>query len=296
MKWIKRILLLVAIVIVMAIVVSMASYWMLRREPEWYVKPNLTPEMRQAAAARVQHQFSRVGEMAANLRTYEARRQKAIRDGTTLPANEVPGPITVRLTQDEINAFYTTHAKFKGWDEDFAKYVTDPQVVLQDDRLIIAGRVPELQGIIVSMHFAPGVDDNGQLHMDMVRILGGKLPLPEAMVSKYRAKLEQSLTRNLPRWQRSATMDSNGLPNEPAVSAAMAKLLLNSINQQPADSTVFLPLSTRETQYIPVKLTAAKATKGEIEFTLSPLSETQRSVIIEKIREPYPIRVAAKSQ
>lgn len=292
MKWIKRILLLIAIVIVMAIVLSACSYWMLRREPEWFVKPNLTPEMRQAAAARVQHQFSRVGEMAANLRTYEARRQKALREGTTLPADQVPGPITVKLTQDELNAFYTTHAKFKGWDEDLARYVTDPQIVLQNDRLIIAGRVPELQGIIVSMHFAPSVDIDGRLHLDLVRILGGKLPLPDAMVGKYRQKLEQSLMRNLPRWQRLAKMDANGLPNEPAVSAAMAKLLLNSIHQQPADPTVFLPLSTRQTQYIPVKLTAAKATKGEIEFTLAPLSESQRSAVIEKVREPIRVKTA----
>lgn len=296
MKWFKRILLLVAIVIVMAIVLSVASYWMLRREPEWYVKPNLTPEMRQAAAARVQHQFSRVGEMAANLRTYEARRQKAIRDGTTLPADQIPGPITVKLTQDELNAFYSTHAKFKGWDEDLAGYVTDPQIVLQPERLIIAGKVPELQGIIVSMHFAPSVDENGQLRMDLVRILGGKLPLPDSMVGKYRTKLEQKIGSNLPRWQQKATMDANGLPNEPAVSAAMAKLLLNSINQQPADSTVFLPLSSSGTQYIPVKITAAKAAKGEIEFTLAPLSETQRAAVIEKVREPYRVRVAAKPE
>ena len=37
MKWVKRILILFAVVIVMAIVVSACSYWMLRREPEWYV-------------------------------------------------------------------------------------------------------------------------------------------------------------------------------------------------------------------------------------------------------------------
>ena len=189
MKWIKRLLLLLAIGIVMVMVVSGGSYWMLRREPDWYVKPNLTPEMRQAAAARVQREFSRVGELAADLRTYEARRQKAVREGTTLPASQVPGPITVKLTQDEINAFYSTHAKFQGWDEDLAPFVQDPQIVLQEDRLIIAGKVPELQNIIASMHFAPSVDPAGNLHVDLVRVLGGQLPLPDAMTGKYRQKL-----------------------------------------------------------------------------------------------------------
>ena len=78
-------------------------------------------------------------------------------------------------------------------------------------------------------------------------------------------------------------MDANGLPNEPAVYAAMAKLLLNSINQQPADSSVPAAVNSG-TQYIPVKLTAAKASKGEIEFTLAPLNDSQRAAMLEKVR------------
>ena len=295
MKWLKRILLLVALFIVMVLVVSAGSYWQLRREPDWYVPAKLTPEMRQAAAARVQHEFSRIGEMAADLRAYEARRQKAVREGTTLPADQVPGPITVRLTQEELNAFYGTHAKFQGWEDELGQYVQDPQIVLQDERLIIAGKVPEMQGIVASMHFAPSVDKAGQLHVDLVRVLGGRLPLPEAMIGKYRQKLVGAVKRNLPGWQRQARMDANGLPNQPAVNAAMAKLLLNSIDQQPADPVIFLPLSTSGNQYIPVKLTAATATEGAIEFTLEPLSDSQRAAIIEKVRAPYPAKAAAEA-
>jgi hypothetical protein len=292
MKWFKRLLLLLGIVFVMLVVVSAGSYWMLQREPEWYVKPTWTPEMRQAAAARAQHQFSRIGEMAADLRTYEARRQKAIREGTTLPADQVPGPMTVRLTQDEINAFYTTHAKFQGWDEGMAAYVQDPQIVLQDQRLIIAGRVPELNGVIASLYFAPSVDAAGQLHVDLVRVLGGKLPLPDAVFAKYRVKLEGAVNRRLPTWQRQARMDATGLPNDAAVSAAMAKLLLNSLHRQPADPVVFLPLSSKGEQYIPVKLSTAHVSDGAIEFTLEPLSESQRAAVIEKVRAPYRVKVA----
>jgi hypothetical protein len=295
MKWFKRILLLLALGLVMVIVLSACSYWMLRRQPEWYVPANLTPEMRQAAAARVQHEFSRVGEMAADLRAYEARRQKAVREGTTLPASQVPGPITVRLTQEELNAFYTTNARFRGWEEDISPYVQDPQIVLQDGRLIIAGKVAELGGIVASMHFAPSVDASGQLHLDLVRVLGGRLPLPEAIAGKYREKLINAVQRKLPQWQRQAKMDNNGLPNEPAVSAAMAKLLMNSINQQPGDPVVFLPLSAQPIQYIPVKLSAVAATDGAIEFTLEPLNDSQRARVIERIREPYQIKTASAS-
>jgi hypothetical protein len=227
--------------------------------------------------------------MAADLRAYEAKRQKALHEGTTLPANQVPGPITVRLTQEELNAFYTTNAKFRGWDDDISPYVQDPQIVLQDGRLIIAGKVAELGGIVASMHFAPSVDAAGQLHLDLVRVLGGRLPLPEAVAGGYRQKLITTVQRKLPLWQRQAKMDANGLPNEPAVSAAMAKLLMNSINQQPGDPVVFLPLSASPIQYIPVKLSDVKATDGAIEFTLEPLSESQRARVIEKIREPYQI-------
>jgi hypothetical protein len=251
--------------------------------------------MRQAAAARVQHEFSRVGEMAADLRAYEAKRQKALHDGTTLPASQVPGPITVRLTQEELNAFYTTNAKFRGWDDDIAPYVQDPQIALQDGRLIIAGKVPELGGVVASMHFAPSVDAAGQLHVDLVRVLGGRLPLPEAIASTYRQKLVSVVQRKLPLWQRQAKMDANGLPNEPAVSAAMAKLLMNSIHQQPADPVVFLPLSASPIQYIPVRLSAVAATEGAIEFTLEPLNDSQRAGVIEKVREPYQIKTASAS-
>lgn len=285
MKWIKRLLMLLACGVTMVIVISAGSYYMLKRDPEWASRPPMTAQMREEAVARAQTQFSRVEELATSLRAYEARRQKALREGTTLPADELPKPVTVQLSEDELNAVFQKFAKARGWDEDLKSYLSDPTIILQKDNLILGGRLSELH-VVASAYFAPTIDEQGKLKLDLVRVLGGKLPLPDVVFDQYRGTVVNALQRRLPAMQNAARIDSQGVPNDSTVQASLTKLLLQSIQHQLSEPVFFLPLLTGKGT-VPVRLTEVKVTDQQIELTIAPMNEPERVAMLGKLKEPY---------
>lgn len=284
-KWLKRLALLAVCVIAMLVAISAGSYYMLKREPEWYRRPPMTVQAREEAAARAQTQFSRIEELATSLRAYEARRQKAIREGTTLPADEMPKPLTVRLTEDELNAVLQQFASVRGWDESLKQYMSDPTIVLQKDRLILGGKLNELH-VVASAYFSTTIDDKGMLKLDLVRVLGGNLPLPDVIFKKYRENVTESLSRNLPMLQRQAKIDRQGVPNDSTVQASLTLMLLQSIQHQPSEPVFFLPLLTAKGT-VPVRLTEMVVEEGHIQMTIAPMGQAERKEMLERLRTPY---------
>ena len=49
-----------------------------------------------------------------------------------------------------------------GWRDKYAEYLEDPRVILQNDRLILAGRMRELGGAVASFQFRPHLDAGRQ--------------------------------------------------------------------------------------------------------------------------------------
>lgn len=285
MKWFKRLLMFIVCVVTMLIVISAGSYYMLKGEPEWYRRPPLSPQAREEAAARAQTQFSRIEDLAVSLRAYEARRQKAIREGTTLPAEVLPKPLTVQLSEDELNAVFQQFAKIRGWDADLKQYMEDPMIVLQKDRIILGGKLNELH-VVASAYFATAIDKDGQFKLDLVRVLGGNLPLPDMVFDKYRKTITGSMTRNLPQMQKMARIDKQGVPNDSTVQASLTKLLLQSIEHQPSEPVFFLPLLTAKGT-VPVRLTEVAVSDGRIQMTIAPMSEVERKEMLERLKTPY---------
>ncbi len=284
-KWFKRLLLFTVCVIVMLLVIAGGSYFMLRREPEWFSRPPMTTEVREAAVARAETQFSRVEDLATSLRAYEARRQKAIREGTTLPSAELPKPLTVRLSEVELNAVFQTFAENRGWDEDLAQYISSPTILLQDKQIVLGGKLKDLN-IVTSAYFTTTIDEQGQFRLDLSRVLGGKLPLPDVLLDRYRQTVIKDLVRHLPPLQHSAKIDAKGIPNDATVQASLTKLLLQSIEHQSSEPVFFLPLLTAKGT-VPVRLTDVIVTDGHIQMTIAPMSETDRAEMLTRLREPY---------
>ena len=73
--------------------------------------------------------------------------------------------------------------------------------------------------MLVSAHFEP-VLENEKLRLRVVNVLGGQLPLPQALWGGYRQKLEQSLREKIPQWQARATIGPDGA-NRDAVGARL---------------------------------------------------------------------------
>src|SRR5207249_1511689 len=185
----------------------------------------------------------------------------------------------IEFTQGELDALLDKWSTLYNWRDKYDEFLEDPQVVLRDGRLILAARVKDL-GAVASFQFHPSVDDRGQLHLDLARVAGGRLPLPDAVWRPWRDKIVASLRRRMPQWQTEARIDDAGSANFPAMAATLSRLLFASADRSPADPTLFLPLVDRG-QAVPVRVVAVHVTDEKLTLLVEPLTAEQRLALLD---------------
>jgi hypothetical protein len=117
--------------------------------------------------------------------------------------------------------------------------------------------------------------------------MGGKLPLPRAFWDGYRQRLCAAMTRKLKQAQAGAAITDDGSVNSDAVVAAMNELLLNALNDQPAEPFLFLKHDAFHSDAFPVRLTGLKIADKTIDLTVVPLTPEQRRDLLAKIKQPF---------
>src|SRR3954463_14644492 len=199
-KWLTRLLLGVAIVLVAVLVTVVVLWRMVRSRPDFYRIVALPREQIEAAAQSATNKFATIQNQAARLRAGSSARNS--REGASeaaVPAGgskndsagaptTSPDSISVTFTDTELNAFFEKWSNFHNWKGSYEQYFADPVVILKDGRIILAGKLKDAD-LIASLHFEPKITPEGQLDLQLVRILGGSLPLPESLISGYQRKI-----------------------------------------------------------------------------------------------------------
>jgi uncharacterized protein YpmS len=275
-KLVKRLLTILAVALTVVVVGCTIGLILLRATPRWYQLPKLTAEQKEAAAQSATNKLALIQNEAARIRAQERSRSRSP------TAESAPSAgITVSFSDHELNAFFDKWAAWNNWKSAYEKYLTDPVIVLEHGRLIMAGRVREL-GTIASLHFEPQIDKDGMLRLELTRVLGGRLPLPEAVLGDYRQRFAGLMAQQMPRWRRSAAIDRHGQPNTSAVCATMGTLLLKIMEHEEADPVLFLPLI--ESGFVPVKLTQIQIEDHKLTFTVQPLPALEREQLLTRIK------------
>ena len=311
MKWLKRLLVVVACALLVLIVGAAVAWRMLRGRPDWYAELHVDPVVQQAAAARAEDEVKRTIDWAAAQQAEERARLQgggnpaappatgsvAAATGPTsagapesVPSTNSTSPtaasrrsLTVRFTEQELNAAFNKWGTLYRWDEKYGDSISDPRVVLHEGRVIIAGAVKEF-GSVVSLHFEPRVQPDGRVRFDLVRVLGGRLPLPQSMFDTYRRKLETKVRAALPGLQEGARIAPDGSANEKAVAAAMSKLLLRVLAREPDDAVLFL--TANQGTRVPVKLTGMDVDGKTIAATVELMNAAERAALLDRIKAP----------
>jgi hypothetical protein len=238
----------------------------------------MSPAQRQAAAQSAENKFTDIQNRAARLRAGE----RAARNLQQPPATRPADAITIAFTEDELNAFFDKWSVFQNWKAAYDRYLEDPVVILQDGRIILAGKVKEL-GLVASLHFAPKIDETGKLDLRLVQILGGRLPLPEAVIGRYQDRVIAHLAPRLAGWQRSSAFDASGSANSSAIAAVATMQLVHILRHEPAESIVFLPV-LGEKGSVPVRVTNLRVEKGAMTLTVVPMTHDERAALLQRIR------------
>lgn len=286
-KRFSRILLLV---LLLGGVTLAVLYYLSARHPSGYFPGLLSAADREAAAKRLElEKLPQLLNLANQAQANATSALRAQARGEAAPAASTRpiAPVTVTFTQDEINASLWKHYK-----SSYERYLNEPYVSLEDGTIVLMANVPEY-GRVASASFEPRIDDKGMLRCDLTSLKLGSLPLPESVLSKHRAKVENALRARLPDWQSKAEIGPTGMINPDGRYAAQSQLLLRVLNHQPSPAVVFLPKDIQKISdkdkdkgSVPVKLTNVSVEKGALTITVEPMTVDERTALLGKIREP----------
>jgi hypothetical protein len=287
-KWVRRLLLLVATVMVVVLGGAMVVVWMMRSQPAFYRPAQLTDAQRADAAKSAEDKFIRIQNEAARTRAaVSAQRRRASTSSSTQPIIFNGAPVTITFTEAEINAFFDKWSHFQNWKATYEPYIEDPVVILKDNRVILAARLKD-PNLVLSLHFEPSIDETGRLQLELKRILGGMLPLPEAIMKKHQDRLTASLARRLPGWQHGAEIDAGGAVNASAIAASAGKLFVRIFRHEPVEPVLFLPVFGQKGS-VPMRIQAMEVIEGAMTMTIHPMSRQEQIELLERIREPEPV-------
>jgi hypothetical protein len=293
MKWLRRCIFLVVILGFGAILLLAGGYLLMRGEPDYYTGRTLSAQDEALAAGSAEDKFRQILNSAAFARRDEALARMAAQNGATQPATS-PSLINVTFTDDELNSVFRKWSELNNWKASYQRYVMDPMVIFQSDRIILAGRVRNNDlNAVVSVHLEPEVMPDGSMQLKLVRALAGRLPVPTAMFQKYLDKAVTALQLRLPAWQAGAKIDADGEANNDAIAAQLAKLAIAALHQQPADGVIFLPTAGKAN--VPVKVVGVEMKDHEIQFSLQPLDAPEREALLKRIKSPMGSEVASSN-
>jgi hypothetical protein len=287
--WVNRGLWLVALLGVIAAGLSVMSYLALRRTPDWYQPDTSTAEQRRSAAGRIENMLILLRNWGGHHHAVAVLAHQPADSHAQLQARKVllekaNATFPISFTDDELNAFFDKWADSKDRRAWFDQYVDDPRLVIRGHQLIIVGKARET-GLVISLVFEPRLDEQGNLDLHLAHVLGGILPLPDAMWWNQRQAAERALSNRLPMYQQGAAFSAEGLANGDAGSAAMNQMLLSTMQYKPVPAVIFVPVELQHlSQSLPVKITALTVRDHTVEMTAQQMSEDERKVFLQRLK------------
>jgi hypothetical protein len=138
-------------------------------------------------------------------------------------------------------------------------------------------------GAVVSFHFVPKVDSEGKLRLDLARVMGGRLPLPDVVWESHRTRIVGSLNKWIPIWQQSAKVDPQGMANQQAMFVTLGRLVLKAANHQAGEPFLFLPL-VEGGKAVPVKVIEANVEGDALSMKVRRLSGAESASLTRTVR------------
>jgi hypothetical protein len=301
-KWLKRTLLLVALVLAVVLLLSGVAVSLFHGTPAWYEPGSAwggpagkgeAEQLARSAENKLIDAQNWGAAVVADARRARAATRSATRPGGTTPAPRAAESHEIAFSQDELNALFDKWSTAYGWRDKYSAYLDDPRIVLHEGKLILAGRLKEL-GAIASFQFRPSVDASGRLRLDLVRVTGGRLPLPDVVWVKWRDQIAAALRQRMPQWRAEAKIDPTGAANTAAMAATFSQLFFAVADGQAAEPVLFMPLIDRG-QSVPVRVTAVSVSDDKLTLRAEPLTPAQRAALLEHIKSAPASPVAQAS-
>ena len=232
------------VLLLMAIVLGGLAFYLLRSDPSWYRRVELTEEQQAAGQQRLLDRL-------ATLRNDVGRTQASV-PATTQPAWP---PFEVELTEDEVNGVLMRWSQAEPRLREALKSVQEPHVRFLSDRVQFAGRT---QGSLGSIELSVEQTDEGPL-VELGRPWAGRLPLSRELVERPG---EQAVAQ---------LRDEKAVPRE--VVDALEKLVAGDA----VAPIIPLPSSLQGGGLLPARVEKLTIKDGVLKATLRPMTAGETS-------------------
>jgi uncharacterized protein YpmS len=282
MRWLRRILLLVAILLCGLIAAAGTGAYLYRTRPSWYHVSALSPTEQQDVQNQAQQKLAEVISWAASVQARQVRQTL----GTASASDQPIAPLNVTVSEDELNSFFDAwdSPDKKHFQERLQRYFSNGQLDLWDGRIILAADSKDL-GTLASVQLQPRVDEQGKLQLQWEGVSAGMLPVPQAIVGPQMQRLQDLLRGEMSTWQKSAAIDQTCVANMAAVQMAAGRLLLDSMNGQASQPMVFLPFDLSDPHHtVAVRVGGIDVGNRSMTMTLEPLTGSEAAGMLQQIK------------
>lgn len=265
-KFLKRFLLCIAILITSLLVVIGIAFHYLNGSPSYYRTYEWTSQERSRINADAVHKILAVQNKVAASHAAEIRKEPS-----TQPA------IELYLSQEELNAFL-----IHNFSDLLSPWIKDPGIYLKNGQIILAGKMSGSgMDIVASAFFSPSITPDGKLNVKLDKTLGGRLALPDFIVNSQTTRVLNKINSSLPNLQKNAKMDSLGRCNTAFVQASIAQSMSDVLNQKPASPILFFPSDNGVS--LPFKITAIDVKEEALKLTVEIPTPQDRAEIQKSI-------------
>jgi hypothetical protein len=278
-KFVKRLLLVLAVLLVMAMILIGLAWDRLYTRPTFYQPYTWTAKQREAVNQQVVDKLVLIHNLA-EAAAGEARKAQLHKPGNPNALH----PLSLCFTEQELNAFIQHNAEMQGLRREFEDQIAEPAIFFWDGEVILSAELKKY-GFVASAWLKPHLDAEGRLRVDLMRSMGGRLVIPNFIVNSQLDRARATIVPRLPTYQREARMDSTGRANASAVMAGLMKMLLNVTQRKPTEAVVFVPLGD-DGKAVPLKLTQLVIEGDTLKLTVRPMSQAEREGVIEGVRKP----------
>jgi hypothetical protein len=287
----KRLLRRCLFALVLLIVGLAIAGWLVRgrilARPSWYVRPVMDVETRAAAANSMDQKLIGTWNAALHAHAEELRARHA--NPASEPATTQPAQaIVLEATEDEINASFNKWKATAGWNAGTGKYLREPVLAVEDGTIILAATVSwKGMDTVVSLHFAPRLDGE-KLLVGLSRVTVGILPVPRSYFRGQVKAVTEAMDQKLPALRDAAHLSPRGWTDAATMQAAMAELLIDAVNDLPAEPALFLPEphGGKDLRYLPVRIIGIDISDKTLTLTVRPMDADQREALLRHITGP----------
>ncbi|HEX4125054.1 MAG TPA: hypothetical protein VHY37_10050 [Tepidisphaeraceae bacterium] len=251
---------------------------------------NTTPvwaRRRVATAAQTQHADRRLLD-AVNW-TADAQRRRTMPADAAAQLPPLP-PLQITFSQDDLDAFFDQCSAQFGWLGDRVDGANDADadpwagVVLEGDRLILTV-TPADGGSVLSVQFRPKLVD-GKLLVPVIRVQKGMLPVPSGLWRAWRDGMVSQLRKQLPPQAKRAALAADGSANDALIQAETLRLLIDALEDRPAEPIVFFPyIQDFRRYFLPVHLTQIDIANHAMSLSARPLDREETAALLERVHD-----------